>query len=33
MSEVAANGKAFESVWEYPRPPRLEPTEWRIRNQ
>jgi len=31
MSELAANGKAFESVWEYPRPPRLERVEWRIR--
>ncbi len=31
MSEVAPNGKAFESVWEYPRPPRLERVEWRIR--
>ena len=31
MSELAANGKAFESVWEYPRPPRLERVGWRIR--
>lgn len=31
MTEIAANGKAIESVWDYPRPPRLERVEWRIR--
>ncbi|MGA0963249.1 MAG: DUF427 domain-containing protein [Ilumatobacteraceae bacterium] len=31
MREIAPNGKAFESVWDYPRPPRLERVEWRIR--
>jgi uncharacterized protein (DUF427 family) len=29
--EVAANGKLIESVWDYPRPPRLERVEWRVR--
>jgi uncharacterized protein (DUF427 family) len=29
--EISANGKAIESVWDYPRPPRLEPVDWRIR--
>ena len=29
--EIAANGKPIESVWEYPRPPRLERVEWRVR--
>jgi len=27
---VAANGKPVESVWDYPRPPRLELVDWRI---
>ncbi|MEM9611314.1 MAG: DUF427 domain-containing protein [Actinomycetota bacterium] len=27
----APNGKAYESVWDYPRPPRLESVDWRIR--
>ena len=27
---VAANGKPVESVWDFPRPPRLEPVAWRI---
>ncbi len=27
----AANGKAFESVWDFPRPPRIERVEWRVR--
>lgn len=31
MSEIAANGKPVESVWDYPRPPRLEQVPWRIR--
>lgn len=33
MSEptLASNGKPTESVWDYPRPPRLERVEWRIR--
>jgi len=28
---VAPNGKAFESVWDYPRPPVAERVDWRIR--
>lgn len=28
---LASNGKPTESVWDYPRPPRLERVEWRIR--
>jgi uncharacterized protein (DUF427 family) len=28
---LAPNGKPFESVWDFPRPPRLEPVGWRIR--
>lgn len=31
MSEIAANGKPFESVWDYPRPPRVERVDWHIR--
>lgn len=31
MSETAPNGKPVESVWDYPRPPRLEHVDWRIR--
>lgn len=31
MTEIAANGKPVESVWDYPRPPRLEHVDWRIR--
>jgi len=31
VPDVAPNGKIVESVWEYPRPPRLERVEWRIR--
>ena len=31
VPDVAPNGKIIESVWEYPRPPRLERVEWRIR--
>jgi uncharacterized protein (DUF427 family) len=27
---IAPNGKPYESVWDYPRPPRLESVEWRI---
>jgi uncharacterized protein (DUF427 family) len=27
----AANGKPFESVWEFPRPPRVERVPWRVR--
>ena len=27
----APNGKPWESVWDYPRPPRVERVEWRIR--
>jgi uncharacterized protein (DUF427 family) len=30
MTEVAANGKLIESVWDFPRPPRLERVDWRI---
>ena len=29
--EIAANGKVIESVWDYPRPPRVEVVEWRVR--
>ena len=29
--EIAANGKPVESVWDFPRPPRLERVEWRVR--
>jgi uncharacterized protein (DUF427 family) len=29
--EIAANGKAVESVWDYPRPPRIERVDWRVR--
>jgi uncharacterized protein (DUF427 family) len=29
--EIAANGKPVESVWDYPRPPRLERVDWRVR--
>jgi uncharacterized protein (DUF427 family) len=28
---IAPNGKPFESVWDFPRPPSLEHVEWRIR--
>ena len=28
---VAANGKPVESVWDFPRPPRIDPVPWRIR--
>ena len=28
---LATNGKPIESVWDFPRPPRLERVEWRIR--
>jgi uncharacterized protein (DUF427 family) len=28
---TAANGKPIESVWDFPRPPRLERVAWRIR--
>ena len=31
MTELAANGKPVESVWDFPRPPRLELVPWRIR--
>ncbi|MEM9564369.1 MAG: DUF427 domain-containing protein [Actinomycetota bacterium] len=29
--EIGPNGKPVESVWDYPRPPRLERVPWRIR--
>ena len=29
--EIASNGKPVESVWDFPRPPRLERVDWRIR--
>ena len=29
--EIATNGKPVESVWDYPRPPRLERVDWRVR--
>ena len=28
---TAPNGKPFESVWDFPRPPRAERVDWRIR--
>jgi len=31
MVEIAVNGKPVESVWDFPRPPRLETVPWRIR--
>jgi uncharacterized protein (DUF427 family) len=31
MSGVGPNGKPVESVWDYPRPPRLQRVPWRIR--
>ena len=31
MSERASNGKPIESVWDFPRPPRLDPVDWRVR--
>ena len=27
---AAPNGKPYESVWQYPRPPRIELVDWRI---
>ena len=29
--QLAANGKPVESVWDFPRPPRVERVDWRIR--
>ena len=31
MSTLAANGRPVESVWDYPRPPRVEPLHRRVR--
>jgi uncharacterized protein (DUF427 family) len=31
VTDIAANGKPVESVWDYPRPPLIERVEWRIR--
>jgi uncharacterized protein (DUF427 family) len=31
MAALAPNGKPLESVWDFPRPPRLESVPWRIR--
>lgn len=31
MVALADNGKPVESVWDFPRPPRLEYVDWRIR--
>jgi uncharacterized protein (DUF427 family) len=28
---LAPNGKSYESVWDFPRPPVIESVEWRIR--
>lgn len=28
---IAGNGKPVESVWDFPRPPRIERVDWRIR--
>ena len=30
-SGLAPNGKPYESVWDFPRPPAIESVEWRIR--
>ena len=30
-SGVAPNGKPYESVWDFPRPPAIESVDWRIR--
>jgi len=31
MDGLAANGKPVESVWDFPRPPRVELVPWRVR--
>jgi uncharacterized protein (DUF427 family) len=31
VGDPAPNGKPFESVWDFPRPPRVEVVGWRIR--
>ena len=31
MSALATNGRPFESVWDYPRPPRVEPLDRHVR--
>ncbi|MEX2625943.1 MAG: DUF427 domain-containing protein [Ilumatobacteraceae bacterium] len=31
MTELASNGKLNESVWDFPRPPRVELVPWRTR--
>jgi uncharacterized protein (DUF427 family) len=31
MPDLATNNKPVESVWDFPRPPRLERVDWRIR--
>jgi uncharacterized protein (DUF427 family) len=31
VSARAPNGRAYESVWDYPRPPRVEPLDRRVR--
>ena len=31
MVTLAANNRPFESVWDYPRPPRVEPLDRRVR--
>lgn len=31
MTGLAPNGKPVESVWDFPRPPRLEAVDWRVR--
>jgi len=31
MSTTAANGRTRESVWDYPRPPRIEPVDRQVR--
>jgi uncharacterized protein (DUF427 family) len=28
---IASNGKAFESVWDFPRPPKVERVDWHVR--
>jgi uncharacterized protein (DUF427 family) len=31
VTDLAPNGKPIESVWDFPRPPRVERVDWRIR--
>jgi uncharacterized protein (DUF427 family) len=31
MEDLAPNGKPYESVWDFPRPPRVERVDWNVR--